>query len=279
MITEGSQVSDQGQVWAAPARIDINVDLGESFGHWRLGNDAEIMPYIQTINVACGFHAGDPVTMAATVRLAKQHELAVGAHPGFPDLLGFGRRRLQLSPNEAHAYVLYQIGGLREILAVHGLELHHIKTHGALDDTLYEDGELAEAVAEAVAESGVSLLYRAFLPGHDPFAAAVEARNVEVVYELYPDLEYSADGMPQPIREVGEQSASSIAAQTEMYLRTGHVRATTGEAVPVRASSICIHGDGPHAVEAARLVSSTVRSYGITLAAATRDPSAGRGAQ
>jgi UPF0271 protein len=248
--------------------MDINVDLGESFGRWQLGDDNAVMPLVQAINVACGFHAGDPVTMMQTVELARKHGVAVGAHPGFPDLLGFGRRPLQLTPAEGHAYVIYQVGALREVLRAHDLELHHVKMHGAFDDALVVDAPLAEAVADAIATMGVTLVYRAYLPQDDPFATSLRARAVEVALELYPDLDYSDSGMPQPIRTVRPRAVSEIADQVRAYLETGCVFSTTGQPVRMDATSICLHGDGPHALEVVRLVRQTLISNGVDLRAA-----------
>jgi UPF0271 protein len=248
--------------------MDINVDLGESFGRWQLGDDGAVMPLVQAINVACGFHAGDPMTMMRTVELAREHGVAVGAHPGFPDLLGFGRRPLRLTPAEGRAYVVYQVGALREVLRTHGLDLHHVKMHGAFDDALAEDAALAEAVADAIAAMGISLVYRAYLPQHDPFASALRARAVQVALELYPDLDYSDTGMPQPIRTVGPRAASEIGAQVQSYLDTGCVLSINRQPVRMEATSICLHGDGPHTLEVVQLVRQTLLASGVQLRAA-----------
>ena len=131
-------------------QMDINCDMGESFGNWSMGDDAGMMPFITTANVACGFHASDPVTMLSTVKLAKGYQIAIGAHPGLPDLLGFGRRAMNITPEDAYAYVVYQVGALQASLATQGLKLHHIKPHGAFYSVLKTQTELADAVAEAI---------------------------------------------------------------------------------------------------------------------------------
>ena len=133
-------------------KMDINCDMGESFGNWNMGDDVGMMPRITTANVACGFHASDPVTMLETVRLAKQHNVTVGAHPGLPDLLGFGRRTMNITPEDAYAYVVYQVGALQGALATQGMKLHHIKPHGAFYSVLKTDEQLASAVAQAIKE-------------------------------------------------------------------------------------------------------------------------------
>ena len=133
-------------------QMDVNSDMGESFGNWVMGNDAALLPFVTTANVACGFHAGDPVTLVRTVRLAKQNGVVVGAHPGLPDLLGFGRRAMKISPEDAYAYVVYQVGALQATLAVEGMRLHHVKPHGAFYSVLKADEELADAVAEAIGQ-------------------------------------------------------------------------------------------------------------------------------
>jgi 5-oxoprolinase (ATP-hydrolysing) subunit A len=250
-----------------PLQIDINADLGESFGNWRMGNDEALIPLVQTINVACGFHAGDPGHIRHTVELAKENGVAVGAHPGYPDLLGFGRRALKVRPDDAYAYVAYQVGALRAFLEIAGLTLHHVKPHGALDDAVYADEDLADAVAQALADLGVPMVYRAALPGRDAFVEAVRAHGIRVVFELYPDLDYDADGLPHLAQHIHPRTGAEIASQVRQMLTEGTVTATTGEHVAVQASSICIHGDGPNSVEAARLVGAVVEELGHELCA------------
>ena len=251
----------------SPARMDINADLGESFGHWVMGDDAGLLPFVQTINMACGFHAGDPLTMERTIELAQGSGTAIGAHPGFPDLLGFGRRALNVSPEEAYSYVIYQVGALREMLALRGLTLHHVKTHGAFDGMVYTDSACAEAVADAIRDMGIGLIYRAWIPSPDPFYEAACERGITVVRELYPDLDYGPGGFPQGARDLTPRSADGIIDRVRAFLAEGFVRTTDGQTVAIDAQSICIHGDGPHAIAAAKGVLELLRSTGVEVGA------------
>ena len=170
--------------------IDINADLGESFGNWAMGNDEALIPEITSANVACGFHASDPLTMLETVRIAKRNNVAVGAHPGLPDLLGFGRRTMNVSGEDMYGYVVYQVGALQATLAVNGMKLHHVKAHGALYPMLRDSDELAEAVAEALVDLGSPLSYFPAPVATTAIGRALAARGLEVVGEIYPDLGY-----------------------------------------------------------------------------------------
>lgn len=176
------------------ASIDINCDMGESFGNWQMGNDAGMMPLITTANVACGFHAGDPVTLLNTCKLAGQHGVVVGSHPGLPDLLGFGRRAMNITPEDAYAYVVYQTGALQAALRANGMKLHHIKPHGAFYSVLRTNEALAEAVADAiVAIADQPMLYWP-APTDAAMPVAARKRGIRVVGEIYPDLTYAPDG-------------------------------------------------------------------------------------
>jgi UPF0271 protein len=248
--------------------IDINCDLGESFGNWSMGNDAEIMPEITTANVACGFHAGDPVTMLGTVALAAEHGVAIGAHPGLPDLLGFGRRRMVLTPDDAGAYILYQVGALREGLRLRDLALHHIKPHGAFFEVLRDQPGLAEAAIDAVSRTSPdALIYWPAPTEGAAFCDAARARGMRVVGEVYPDLSYDAEGRLMLQRSKQHTDVEQASEQMRTFLETGSVRTVEGTLVALDAESACVHGDGPNAVQVARAVRRAITEAGCEVRA------------
>jgi UPF0271 protein len=247
--------------------VDINSDCGESLGNWKMGSDEELIPLITAANVACGFHAGDPVTMIRTVVACAANGVQVGSHPGFPDLLGFGRRTMRLSPEDGYAYVLYQTGALQAVLAAHGLELHHVKPHGAFYTVLRTEDELAAAVCEAITK----LMPRPVAYWPDPtdaaFTRAAGAAGIRIVREVYVDLSYSPEGEVILQRAKHATDLGAAAAQVRLWLEEGCVRAVDGTKVPLEAESICIHGDGPNAVEVAQAVRRTIEECGCAVGA------------
>jgi len=242
--------------------IDINSDLGESFGNWRLGDDEALIPEITSANVACGFHASDPVTMLRTVETCKANGVAVGAHPGFPDLLGFGRRVMAISPDDCYAYVLYQGGALAAAAATHGLALHHVKPHGAFYTVLNDRPDLAEAFAAATAALMPDPVV--YWPARPEAALPVAARaaGVRVVVELYVDLDYAADGTVILQRQKVPAPAEKVAARVRRWLEDGQVEAADGTLLRIDAESICVHGDGPNVLEVVRTVRRTIEEAG-----------------
>lgn len=230
--------------------IDLNCDLGESFGSYSLGNDAAIMPFITSANIACGLHAGDPLVMQATVRLAKEHGVQIGAHPGWPDLQGFGRREMKIDPAEAEALVLYQIGALAAFVRAEGLELRHVKPHGALYNQAAKDAALAEAVARAVKRFSVDLILVG-LAGCGLLAAG-RAIGLRVAGEAFPDRGYNSDGtlMSRNLPGALLKDPQAIAANAIRLARDG-IRFGDQTVIP---DTLCLHGDHPQAVENARLV-------------------------
>jgi UPF0271 protein len=248
--------------------IDINCDLGESFGNWRMGEDEAIMPLVTTANIACGFHGGDPVVMARTAALAAEHGIAAGSHPGYPDLLGFGRRQYRLSPEEAAAYIRYQTGALAAFLEAEGLPLHHVKPHGALAFYLRDDDGVADAVADAIAGfgPGVAFYFPAPVTGV-ALCDALRVRGVRVVGEIYPDLSYSPEGDLVIQRSKHQTDVGFAAAQVRRFLNDGHVEAEDGSPVALEAESICVHGDGPNAIEVAEAVRAAVIEAGSQIEA------------
>lgn len=245
--------------------IDINADLGESFGNWSMGNDGALIPLITSANVACGFHASDPTTMLTTVQTAKKHGVEVGAHPGLPDLLGFGRRVMQLSSDDLYGYVVYQVGALQAALAVNGMSLHHVKPHGALYAMLRDSDELGEAAASALVDLGSPLSYFPAPVATSAFGRAAAARGLEVVGEIYPDLAYDADGKLVLQRSKGHTDPAAAGEMVSRYLRDGKVVSTDGVEIELDAESICVHGDGPNAAEVAGAVRRAVEAAGCSL--------------
>ena len=225
--------------------MDLNADLGESFGRWTLGDDAALMPHITSANVAAGFHGGDPHVLRATVELAVEHGVGIGAHAGLPDLVGFGRRRMAISPEELADLVLYQAGAVREFARAAGAELRHVKPHGAMYTMVVDDPELAAALCAAVADAGVALLMPAAV------ARAAEAAGVRFVPEGYVDLDYDADGKLILERIKQPRDAAETAARAVQLAEEGTVE------------SICIHGDGPNAVELAAAVRAALEESGV----------------
>jgi UPF0271 protein len=243
--------------------IDLNSDLGESFGAYRLGDDAAMMPYITSANVACGFHAGDPGVMDATVRLCKAAGVRVGAHPSTPDLQGFGRREMSLAPDEAEALVLYQVGALAGFCRAAGVELTHVKPHGALYNQAAKDPALAAAIARGVKRFSRELALVG-LAGSALYVAAVDA-GLRALSEGFPDRAYNPDGSLRSRHLPGAvlDDPAQVAANAVRLAREGI--ATPGGQIGV--DTLCLHGDNPIAVEAAKAVRRALEEAGITLAA------------
>ena len=246
--------------------MDINCDMGESFGRYALGDDASVMPYITSANIACGMHAGDPSVMRATIRLAKEHGVAVGAHPGWPDLQGFGRREMSMTPDEAEGYILYQIGALAAFCREEGVELRHVKVHGALYNQAVYDRVLADVVARAVKTFDKNLI----LVGQAG-SAMIKAGigiGLHVANEAFPDRRYNPDGTLTSRKQTGSLVAypDEVAANAVSLARGGID--FSGKRVPV--DTLCIHGDSAHAPDNARLARAALERAGIPVRALER---------
>lgn len=243
--------------------IDLNADAGESLGRWRLGADDELAPLITSVNVACGWHAGDPATMSESIALAARHGVALGAHPGFPDLTGFGRRAIAYSPDEAAQAVLYQLGALRALADAQGVPVVHVKPHGSLYGLLSKDDAAADAVCDAVAAADSTLLIL-LEAGHT--AQRQRERGHRVVPEAFADLDYTDDGHiiidPQSRRRDPQACADQVAD-----ILSGRVRSVNGVVSPISAETICLHGDRPGAVENAQAITERVRAEGYRIRA------------
>jgi UPF0271 protein len=223
--------------------IDLNADLGESFGAYRLGSDEEIMPYITSANIACGLHAGDPLVMERTVDLALQHGVAIGAHPGFPDLAGFGRRVMQLSPDEVETNVLYQLGALYAFVRARGATLAHVKPHGALYNVAAADGRVAAAIAKAVKRFDSQLIV-VCLP-NSVAADAAQERGLRVAFEGFADRAYNPDGslVARHLPGAVIHDHALVVTRALRMVREGKVEACDGEDIAMRVDTICVHGD------------------------------------
>ena len=246
-------------------RIDLNSDLGESFGPWPMGDDAALMASISSANVACGFHAGDPGAMRATVALAKAGGVAVGAHPGFPDLAGFGRREMKASPQEVEDFVVYQVAALAGIAATQGVRLRHVKAHGALYNMACRDRALAGAIARAVAAIDKGLILFG-LPNSELINAGREA-GLAVAAEVFADRAYEADGSLASRQKAGSviHDQAAVVARAITMVRDRRVVALDGSMVALEAETICLHGDTAGAADLARAVRAGLESAGIQI--------------
>ncbi|MDQ4502561.1 5-oxoprolinase subunit PxpA [Sinomonas sp. ASV322] len=245
--------------------IDLNSDVGESFGNWTFGDDAAIFASVSSANVACGFHAGDPSGIRATCRAAAAAGVTVGAHPGYRDLAGFGRRFMDVAPNELTDDVVYQIGALRGLAQAAGTEVRYVKPHGALYNTIVHHAEQAKAVARAVAEVDPALPILV-LPNSE-IERAARAAGLRTVAEAFADRAYSPDGTLVSRREPGSV-LHDLDAIVEHVLRLldGEVRAIDGSVVPIAAESICVHGDTAGAVAMAARIREAITAAGVPIA-------------
>jgi UPF0271 protein len=246
--------------------IDLNADVGESFGAWPMGNDAEIMPYITSANVACGGHAGDPNVMAATVRLAASHGVSVGAHPGYPDLPGFGRRVMVFSPDEIRQFVLYQVGALWAVARAQGVELGHVKAHGALYNVAARDEQVAQAIAAAVRDFSRDLPL-VCLAGSVAEGVS-RGLGVPTLSEGFADRAYEPDGTLRDRKRPGSvHHEPGAVAEQVVALAEGRVRAGDGSTLAVRVDTICLHSDTPDAAVFAKVARDALERAGYAVAA------------
>lgn len=250
-----------------PLSADLNCDLGESFGAYRMGNDEQILHYVTSANIACGFHAGDPGVMRKTVQLCLQHNVAIGAHPGLPDLVGFGRREMAVSPEEVYDMVVYQIGALQAFAQAEGGTLHHVKPHGALYNMAAGNINLAEAIAEAVYKvKPEAMLYG--LAGSELIKAGIRL-GLQTANEVFADRTYQQDGtltsrrLPNALIADHEEAVQQVIRM----IKEGKVKSQQGQDVGIQADTICIHGDGLHALEFASHIRAALQNEGINLTA------------
>jgi 5-oxoprolinase (ATP-hydrolysing) subunit A len=263
MGSDNTDTATANQSRPPATMLDINVDMGESFGRWKLGDDAALMPFITSASIACGFHAGDPATMRATVHAALEHDVRIGAHVGLPDLLGFGRRRMTIAAGDARDYALYQIGALKAFVEAEGGTLAHVKPHGAFYAMCSADPELASAVAQATAEVDRSLLLLLLTAD---VAEAVEHHGVRLVTEAFPDLEYRPDGTLVIEGVKTAWDPERVAARALRLVREQTIDTQDGGELRLEAPTICIHGDAPNATEVARTVRERLEEAGVEVA-------------
>ena len=234
-----------------PLMVDLNADLGESFGTYKLGLDEELLNHITSANIACGFHAGDYMVMQKTVSMAVSKNVAVGAHPGFPDLQGFGRRNMHMKPEEVRNLVIYQIGALQAFAKAEGTQLKHVKPHGALYNMAAADYDLARAIAEAVKKVAPDAILLAL--ANSEMVKAAQDVGIKVAQEVFADRAYNPDGtlVPRSIPGAAIQDPTQATERALRMVLEGKVTAIDGQEVHIVADSICVHGDNPQAVKLA----------------------------
>ncbi|MFJ7185235.1 LamB/YcsF family protein [Lysinibacillus xylanilyticus] len=248
-------------------RVDLNCDLGESFGRYRLGEQEEILKYVTSANIACGFHAGDPTVMRETVKLAIANGVKIGAHPGLPDLNGFGRREMNITPQEAYDMVIYQVGALQGFLTTYNETMQHVKPHGALYNMAAKNSAIAEAIAQAIYDISPSLVL--FGLSGSELTKAGEKVGLQTAHEVFADRTYQKDGsltsrkQPDALITDKEQAVNQVVRM----VKEGIVLSQQQIDIPLQANTICIHGDGEHAVEFAKYIHSRFADHQISVRA------------
>lgn len=248
--------------------IDLNADVGESFGAYTLGMDAELFPLISSANIACGFHAGDPSVMRRTLALAREHGVAPGAHPGLPDLVGFGRRAMEVSREEIRDMTAYQIGALQAMAALQGLRLQHVKPHGALYNMAVKDPGVWDAVAEAAAGVDRSLLVFVLAGADRPRLEEIAARRgVRFVFEAFADRAYNRDGSLVSRRLPGAviHDPEAVASRVLKLVREGRIETVDGGEIALAADTVCVHGDNPRAVALVQRIRALLEAEGVAV--------------
>jgi UPF0271 protein len=246
-------------------KVDLNSDIGESFGDYKLGMDEEVLKHISSANIACGYHAGDPLTMDKTVKAAVKENAAIGAHPGFPDLMGFGRREMKITAEEAKCYVKYQIGALWAFARSMGVNLQHVKVHGALYNMAARDAEFARAIAEAIYETDRDLILVGL--ANSEMIKAGENLNLKVANEVFADRAYNADGTLVSRKKEGAMIHDEEEAISRVLrmVKEGKVTSITGEDISIQADTICVHGDNPRAVAFVEKIRCALQAEGVSV--------------
>ena len=246
-------------------KVDLNSDLGESFGRYTLGMDADILQLVSSANVACGYHASDPLVMNKTIAMAKETGVRVGAHPGFPDLMGFGRRNMDVSPAEAKAYTLYQLGALDAFCKAHGVKMQHVKPHGAMYNMAGKDYALSKAICEAIYEYDKDLIVMALSGGE--LVHAAEDMGLKVAREVFADRAYEEDGSLVNRRKEGSMitDENEAIARVVRMIKEQKVTAITGKDIPIKADSVCVHGDGVKALAFVKKIRETLTAEGVEI--------------
>ncbi|MBW1780360.1 MAG: LamB/YcsF family protein [Deltaproteobacteria bacterium] len=247
-------------------RIDLNSDVGESFGIYKLGLDEAVIPLISSANIGCGFHGGDPAVMKKTVSLAKQHGVALGAHPGFPDLIGFGRRSMDATLEEIKEYVTYQIGALQAFAALQGTRLQHVKPHGALYNMAVQNVDVWDAVAEVLAGLDKDLILVVLAgPNRNELEAIGTGHSIRIAFEFFADRAYNPDGSLVSRREAGAvlHDSDAVARRVIRMVTEGVVTAIDGSEITFEADTICVHGDNPEAVALVQHIRKALLDAGV----------------
>lgn len=246
-------------------QVDLNCDLGESFGRYTLGMDEKVLPFITSANVACGFHASDPMVMAKTISLAKKEGVQVGAHPGFMDLMGFGRRNMDITPKEAKQYTLYQIGALAGFCKAEGITMQHVKPHGALYNMAGKDYALAKGICEAIREFDSNLIVLG-LAGSELIRAAKDC-GLKAASEVFADRAYEEDGSLVNRKKEGAMITDEEVAikRVVRMIKEGKVAAITGKDISIQVDSVCVHGDGEKALAFVQKIRTTLEKEGIRI--------------
>ncbi len=247
--------------------IDLNCDMGESFGAYKLGMDDEIMQYISSANIACGFHAGDPQVMDKTVKMAVENSVAVGAHPGYPDLMGFGRRSMTLTQDEIKQYLIYQTGALKAFCKVHGAKLQHVKPHGALYLDAVDNKNIARSIARGIMDLDPDLKFVALAGKKGETMRLVgEEMGLKVVYEAFPDRAYTPEGTLVSRKEPGAViSDPELVAKRALDMANGFVKAVDGSMINLEVQTLCVHGDNLAAVELVKTIRDVLQANDIKI--------------
>lgn len=248
--------------------IDINCDMGESFGAYTIGMDSEAIKYISSANIACGYHAGDPRVMNKTVKLAKENLVSIGAHPGYPDLIGFGRRNMDCTPDEVRDFVIYQISALKGFCSLHGVKMQHVKPHGSLYNMCVGNEALSQAVAEAIAAVDPALIWVVLGGAQASMAKKIAAENgIRIAFEAFPDRTYDPDGKLTSRKRPGAviEDPKRSSEQALRMVMDSEIIAVDGSRLKMEIDTLCLHGDNPAAVEHARTIRRTLEAEGMSI--------------
>lgn len=245
--------------------VDLNSDIGEGFGDYVLGLDQEIIKHVSSVNIACGWHAGDPLIMEETVKEAVKNGVAIGAHPGYPDLMGFGRRKMDVTSQEARTYMIYQLGALSAFAQAHSSKVQHVKLHGAFYNTASQDKELAEAVIDGILDVDKDIILLALSGSY--IAKRAKEKGLRVAQEVFADRAYNPDGSLVNRRLEGAviHDQDEALRRIKMMVLEGKLEAITGEIIDIAADSICVHGDNPQAVNFVKFIRESLIAEGIKI--------------
>jgi UPF0271 protein len=251
----------------AMSTIDLNSDVGESFGNYKLGLDEDVIPLISSANIACGYHAGDPAVMRQTVTLARRHGVALGAHPGLLDLVGFGRRSMDVTLEEIKDLVTYQIGALQAVAALQGARLQHVKPHGALYNMAAKNPDIWDAVAEVMAGLDDRLILFVLAGDRSELESIARRRGIRMAFEFFADRAYNADGTLVSRKLAGAvlHDNDVVAAKVLKFVKEGRVHTIDGSDIALKAETICVHGDNPKALALVKKIRETLNTAGVAV--------------